>query len=142
MPATQPSKIRKLTLLTMLLLTVIFLTVRVPSLDELIETLLSIASRQHRKLHVHAFMIFTANHCADHFVLARLVGGRELEFLLAGLEEQVPPVDPGPVLGSQQGEAMNRTVAIPRFAFVRRHAQEQLLARLDHDLRSPQPGDL
>src|SRR5579863_211396 len=82
----------------------------------------AIALRQHRKLHVHALMIFTANHGTDHFVRARLGGSGEQKFLRPGLEEQVPPIHPGAVLGSQQGEAMNRTVAIPRFSPVSGHS--------------------
>src|SRR5258707_13998412 len=65
------------------------------------------ASRQHRKLHVHAFMVFAANHCAYHFVSALLVWNRQGKLLRSGLEQKVPAIDSGTVLGSQQGETVN-----------------------------------
>src|SRR5580692_851633 len=79
-------------------------------------------------------MIFAANHRTYNLVRARLAGSRKREFLLPRLEEQIPPVHPGPVLGSQQREAMNRTIAIPRLAPVCRDPQKHLLAGFDGDL--------
>src|ERR1700747_834660 len=87
-------------------------------------------------------MVFTANHCTDNFVRPRFVGSGEREFLFPGLKEQVPSVNPGPVLGSQQGEAMDRTIAIPRFTAVSRHTQKHWLPPPDGDLRSTLTGDL
>src|ERR1039458_3095093 len=87
-------------------------------------------------------MLFAADHRANHLVAPRFVGSGEEELLRPRLEEQVPTVHPGPVLGSQQGKAMNRTIAIPRFAPGRRHASHYLSARLDGDLRSALSSNL
>jgi hypothetical protein len=59
----------------------------------------------------------------------------ELEFLPARLKQQAPSLHRGSILCSQQGEAMDGPIAIPRFAPARGHAQEQLLTGFDSDLR-------
>src|SRR5262249_47573126 len=99
-------------------------------------------SRHHCELHMHAFMVFTANYGTYHFILARFVRSGEEELLLTWLEQQVPSFHSGSILGSQQGEAMYRSVAIPRFTPVRGYPQEHLLACLDRDFRGMQPSHL
>jgi hypothetical protein len=86
------------------------------------------------QFHVHAIVIFTANHRAHHFIFARLVRGSQKELLRAWLEQQAPSLYFRPVLGSQQGEAMYRSVAIPRFSSARGYAQKYLFASGQCDL--------
>jgi hypothetical protein len=64
-------------------------------------------SRMHREFHVHAFMFLTTDDCAHHLVVSGVSGSRHQKFLLAGLQQQIPPVHLGSVLGSQQGEAVD-----------------------------------
>ena len=86
------------------------------------------------QFHVHALVIFTANHGAHHFIVARLVRGSQKELLHAWLEQQAPSFYFRPVLGSQQGEAMYRSVAIPRFSSARGYAQKYLFSSGQCDL--------
>jgi hypothetical protein len=58
----------------------------------------------------------------------RFTGSGEEEFLLSGLEQQVLTVYLGPTFGSQQHEAVNRSVAVPSLGPVRCHPQKDLLA--------------
>src|ERR1051326_1022204 len=99
-------------------------------------------SRKHGELHVHAFVFFTANYGANDFIFARFRRSGKLKFLLARLEQEVPSFDMASILGSEQGEAVDRAIAVPGFASTCGHAQEQLLAGLDGDLRSALSGDL
>src|SRR5579864_5681845 len=87
-------------------------------------------------------MFFAANYRANDFVMARFGGSGKEKLLLSGLEEQVPTVHSGSILGSQQGEAMDGTIPIPRFRSSGRDPQKDLFARLDRDLGNALPGDL
>src|SRR5258708_683255 len=87
-------------------------------------------------------MVFTANHGADHHVLARFGGGGEPELLIARLEQKVPSFHLGSIFGSQQGEAMDRSIPVPRFAAASGHSEKHFLARLHGDLRSTLSGYL
>src|SRR3984893_19545372 len=86
------------------------------------------------QFHVHALVIFAANHGAHHFIVARLVRGTQKELLRAWLEQQAPSLYFRPVLGSQQGEAMYRSIAIPRFCSARGYAQKYLFSSGQCDL--------
>src|ERR1700736_3142722 len=88
------------------------------------------------QFHVHALVILTANHGAHHFIVARLVRSSQKELLRAWLEQQAPSLDFRPILGSQQGEAMYRSIAIPRFSSARGYAQEYLFSSGQCDLWS------
>src|SRR5260370_36950245 len=88
------------------------------------------------QFHVHALVTFTANHGAHHSIVARLVRGSQKELLRARLEQQVPSLYFRPVPGSQQGEAMYRSIAIPRFSSARGHAQKHLFSSGQCDLRT------
>src|SRR5579863_3124210 len=99
-------------------------------------------SGKNNKFHIHAFVVFTANHSADDDVLARFRRSDEMKLLRSGLEEQIPSLNFGSVLGAQKSETMNRSIAIPGFASASRHVQGHRFAGLDGDLRRALPGDL
>jgi hypothetical protein len=94
------------------------------------------------QFHVHALVIFTANHGADYFIVARLIRGSQKELLRAWLEQQAPSLYFRPVLGSQQGEAMYRSIAIPRFSSARGYAQKYLFSSGQCDLWTPRAAYL
>ena len=87
-------------------------------------------------------MIFAANYSANHNVLPRFGRSRQNEFLLARLKQQIPSLHLASILGPQQGEAVDRSIPVPRLAPASRHSQKYLLASLDGDLRSALPSDL
>src|SRR5580692_4658290 len=87
-------------------------------------------------------MVFAANYGTDYDVLAGFVRSRKRKLLRAGLEKQIPSVDLGPVLGSKQGETMDRTIAIPRLGAARDDPEQYLLASFHSDLRRALPRNL
>src|ERR1700730_1461286 len=99
-------------------------------------------SGKDRELHVHSFVVFTAYHCTDNFVISRLGRGGQKELLRAGLEQQAPSFHFSSILGPQQGKAMNRSIPVPGLASAGRHPQEQTLTGLDGDFRISLPRDL
>src|ERR1700694_881038 len=78
--------------------------------------------------HVHAFVICTANYRTYDHIFTRFGGSGQVELLLAYTQEQVPALHFGPVARSQKGEAMDRSVAVPRFCLARRNSQQDLLS--------------
>ena len=87
-------------------------------------------------------MVFTANYSANYYVLPWFEWSCKLEFLLAGLEKQVPSFHSRSILASQQGEAVNRSVPVPGFASARSYSQKHLFSGLDCNLRSALSGNL
>src|SRR5260370_6001907 len=87
-------------------------------------------------------MFFAANYRANDFVLARFGGSGKEKLLLPGLEEQVPTVHSSSILGSQQSEAMDGTIPIPRFRAAGRDPQKHLFARFHRDLGNMLARDL
>jgi hypothetical protein len=74
---------------------------------------IAISSRQHGELHVHALMLFTADHRANNYVFSGLSRGRHLKILCTGLEQQIPSFYLGPIPGTQQRETVYGAVAVP-----------------------------
>jgi hypothetical protein len=99
-------------------------------------------SWQHGELHVHAFVVFTANHSADHYIFPRVGRGRKSKLLQPWLKQQIPSLNLGSILGSEQGEAVDRSVSIPRFAPASGYSQNYWLSSLDRYLGSAFAGDL
>src|SRR5271170_8002030 len=87
-------------------------------------------------------MVFAADNCTYHFVLARVAGSGEVKFLLSRFEQQIPPVHSGSILSPQNGEAMNRSIPIPGLASARGNSEKDLLSRLHRDLGSALAGNL
>src|SRR5215469_10008321 len=77
------------------------------------------ALRLYYKLHAHAFMVFTADHRAQNFVLSRLGRSGQGELLLTRFQFKVPAGDFGMVFLPQQREAVHCSVTVPGLAFAR-----------------------
>src|SRR6266478_2329655 len=98
--------------------------------------------RQHGKFQMHAFMVLTADHRADGLVLSRFGWSGQQKFLRAWLEQEVPALDLASIFGPQQGQAVDGTISVPRFAAPRGDAEEHRLAGSHSDLGGPLAGDL
>src|SRR5262245_45972537 len=81
--------------------------------------------REDQKLHVHSFVVVAANDGAQDLILAGLGRRDQRELLRARLQLQVPARDLGAVLGAEQGESVDRSITVPRFALARRNSQQQ-----------------
>jgi hypothetical protein len=80
-------------------------------------------------------VIFTANYRTHHNIFTGLRGRDQLKLLLTGPQQQVPALYFRTVTGAQQGEAMDRSVPIPRFCLVRQNAKQDRLANLQGDFQ-------
>src|SRR6185312_104580 len=86
--------------------------------------------RQNNKLHLHTFMVITADDGAKNFIFAWLRGSVQRKCLDAGFQFKVPSGNLGVIFCAQQRKPMHRAVAAPCFAFARLNVQHQRLAGL------------
>jgi hypothetical protein len=84
--------------------------------------------RLDNKFHGHLFVILAADDRTDDDISIGFGRCRQMEFLGARLEQQVPALDRRTILSSQQGKAVDRAVAIAAFGFLGGNAEDDFFS--------------